>query len=351
MLYGRDAERALIGELLEAAGDSRSSVLVIWGVPGVGKTALLEDVQSTDGMQVLRARGVEAESQLPFAGLHQLLAPILGLLGDVPAPQADALGAALGLHEGRQGERFLVFAGCLSLLAAAAEHSPVLCVVDDAHWLDAASTDALLFVARRLSAEGAVLLVAARDNEGGYLDARGLPSLTLTGLDEAAADALLEERAGLRASSDVRQRLIEQTGGNALALLELPTTLSAEQLTGSQPLPEALPLTKQVEAAFGERARRLPDASQRLLPLAAAEGSGDLPTVLRAAASTGIAADALTPVEEAGLLRVAGTRFEFRHPLVRSAVYGFAASGLRRGVHAALAEALPAGEPQADRRA
>src|SRR4051794_7184569 len=352
MLYGRDAERALIGELLEAAGDSRSSVLVIWGVPGVGKTALLEDArEAADGMRVLTARGVESESQLAFAGLHQLLAPILEHLIDIPPPQAAALGAALGLREGRQSERFLVFAGCLSLLAAAAEQAPLLCVIDDAHWLDAASSDALLFVARRVRAEGIVVLMSARESEGGYLDARGLPSLTLGGLDEDAAAALLEQRAGLRAAADVRERLIEQTGGNALALLELPTALTADQLTGTQPLPEALPLTGQVEAAFLERTARLPEGAQRLLLVASAEASGDLATMLRAAERLGVAPEALSPVEEAGLLRVVGTRFEFRHPLVRSAVYGSAPSVLRRSAHGALAAALPGGEADADRRA
>jgi len=352
MLYGRDAERALIGELLEAAGYSQSSVLVIWGVPGVGKTALLQDARAAaNEMQVLIARGVESESQLAFAGLHQLLTPILEHLGDIPPPQADAVGAALGLREGRQSERFLVFAGCLSLLAAAAERAPLLCLIDDAHWLDAASSDALLFVARRVSAEGIVMLMSAREREGGYLDARGLPSLTLGGLNDDAAAALLEQRAGLRATADVRERLIEQTGGNALALLELPTALTADQLTGTQPLPEALPLTGQVEAAFLARTARLPAAAQRLLLVASAEASGDLATMLRAAERLGVAAEALSPVEEAGLLRVVGTRFEFRHPMVRSAVYGSAPSVLRRSAHAALAEALPADEAHPDRRA
>src|SRR4051794_48446 len=352
MLYGRDAERALIRELLEAAGHSRSSVLVIRGVPGVGKTALLDDArEAAREMQVLTARGVESEAQLPFAGLHQLLAPILGHLDEIPPPQADALGVALGLRDGDQSEPFLVFAGCLSLLAAAAEQTPVLCVIDDAHWLDPASSDALLFVARRVAAEGIVIVIAARESEGVHLDVRGLTSLTLGGLEGDAAVALLEKRAGPRASTDVCERLIEQTGGNALALLELPTALTDEQLIGTQPLPDALPLTGQVEAAFLERTARLPQPAQRLLLVAAAEATGDLGTVLRAAESFGVDAEALTAVEEAGLLRVAGTRFEFRHPLVRSALYGSAPSVLRRSAHAALAEAMLRDEAHADRRA
>src|SRR3954452_25231621 len=353
MLHGRDAERALVGELLEAARHSQSSVLIVRGDPGVGKTALLDDARDNAvDLQVLVARGVESESELPFAALHQLLGPVLGLLPEIPPPQAHALGAALGLNEGRGGEHFLVFAGCLSLLAAAAEKRPLLCIVDDAHWLDSASADALLFVARRLSADGVAILVGLRESERGHLETRDLPSLTLGGVDDEAAAALLEQGAGLSAAPAVRERLIEQTGGNALALLELPSDLTAAQMTGSEPLPDALPLTGQVEAAFLGRAVQLPEPAQQLLLVAAAEGTEDLPTVMRAAESFGAGPDALTAVEEAGLLRVRGSRFEFRHPLVRSAVYGAAPSVLRRAAHGALAAALPDDEgATADRRA
>jgi DNA-binding CsgD family transcriptional regulator len=352
MLHGRDAERSLIAELLDAARDSHSSVLVVRGEPGVGKSALLEDARDrASDMQVLTARGVESESELPFAAMHQLLGPVLGRLTEIPSPQASALGAALGLNEGRANERFLVFAGCLSLLAAAAEQRPVLCVVDDAHWLDAASADAVLFVARRLSAEPVAILVGTRDAERGHFEARDLPSLTLGGLDGEAAAALLQEGAGVSAAAAVRERLVEQTGGNALALLELPSGLTEAQMTGSEPLPDALPLTGQVEAAFLGRAVALAQPAQRLLLVAAADDSEHLPAVMRAAESLGAGPDALTAVEEAGLVRVRGTRVEFRHPLVRSAVYGAAPSALRRAAHGALAVALPDGEADADRRA
>src|SRR4051812_3658726 len=284
MLHGRDAERALVAELLDATRRSQSRVLIVRGEPGVGKTALLEDARDGAGdMHVLTARGVESESELPFAALHQLLGPVLERLPEVPGPQARALGAAIGLTEGSGSERFLVFAGCLSLLAAAAEQRPVLCVVDDAHWLDAASADAVLFVARRLSAEGVSMLVGTRDAQDGRFEAPGLPSLQLGGLDGDAAAALLEQGAGMSAAPAVRARLIEQTGGNALALLELPSGLTAAQMTGSMPLPDALPLTGQVEAAFLGRAVRLPEAAQRLLLVAAADDSEQLPTVMRAA--------------------------------------------------------------------
>jgi DNA-binding CsgD family transcriptional regulator len=351
MLHGRDAERALVAELLDAAHKSHSGALVLRGDPGVGKTALLEDARArATEMRVLSARGVESESELPFAALHQLLGPILGRLTEIPPPQASALGAALGLRQGRGIERFLVFAGCLSLLAAAAEERPVLCIVDDAHWLDAASADAVLFVARRVSAEGVVILVAARE-ERGHFDSRGLPALPLGGLDGVAAAALLEHGAGVSAAPAVRARLIEQTGGNPLALVELPGSLTEAQMTGSEPLPDALPLTAQVEAAFLDRALRLPESAQRLLLTAAAEDSEHLPTVMRAAERFGAGPSELTDVEEAGLLRVHGTRVVFRHPLVRSAVYGSAPSVLRRAAHGALAAALPDGEVDADRRA
>src|SRR4051794_24047308 len=351
MLHGRDAERALIGELLEAARHSQSSVLIVRGDPGVGKTALMDDARErASDLHVLSALGVQSESELPFAALHQLLSPILGLLEEIPAPQASALGAALGLNEGPGSERFLVFAGCLSLLAAAAETCPLVCIVDDGHWLDSASADALMFVARRLDAEGVAILVGARESERGHLETTGLKSLTLGGIDAKAAAALLEQGAGVSAAPAVRERLIEQTGGNALALLELPSALSAAQMTGSEPLPDALPLTDQVEAAFLGRAVQLPEPAQRLLLLAAAEGTEDLPTVMRAAESFGAGPEALTLVEETGLMRVRGSRFQFRHPLVRSAVYGAAPSVLRRGAHAALAAALPH-DDDADRRA
>jgi DNA-binding CsgD family transcriptional regulator len=206
----------------------------------------------------------------------------------------------------------------------------------------------VLFVARRLSAEGVAILVGARDVERGHFDARGLPSLTLGGLDGEAAAALLEEGAGVSAAAAVRERLVEQTGGNALALLELPSELTEAQMTGTEPLPDALPLTGQVEAAFLGRAVALPEPAQRLLLVAAADDSEHLPTVMRAAESFGAGPDALTVLEEAGLVRVRGTRVEFRHPLVRSAMYGSAPSALRRAAHGALAVAPPHADADAD---
>src|SRR5262245_53303822 len=352
MLYGRDGERARIGALLEEARASVSGALVLLGEPGIGKTAVLEDTRDRAAdMHVLTARGVESESELPFAAMHQLLRPALDHIDRLPGPQAEALRGALGLAEGSGQQRFLVFAGCLSLLSELAEHRPVLCLVDDAHWLDAGSSDALQFVARRLDAEGIVMLFAARDGELHAFDAADLPTLRLDGLDAEASATLLSRGVGVDAAPSVRQRLVEQTRGNALALLEVPTALSEAQLTGEAPLPDALPMTTQVESVFLERVRRLSDETQRLLLVAAADDSENVALVTRAAAALGVGPDALGVAEEAGLLSVHGNRLEFRHPLVRSAVYEGATSNDRRAAHGALADALVGDAEHADRRA
>jgi ATP/maltotriose-dependent transcriptional regulator MalT len=351
VLYGRDAEREAIRALLEGARASRSGVLVVRGEPGIGKTALLEDARdrATD-MHVLTARGVEAESELPFGALHQLIRPALGHVGELPEPQAAALRAALGLSEGGGEERFLVFAACLSLLSELSERRPVLCVIDDAHWFDEASADALRFVARRLDAEGVVMLFGAREGGPRTFDAPDLPSLTLDGLNPEAAAALLNRRIGTEATPFVRERLIEQTRGNALALVELPSALSEEQLAGVAPLPEVLPVPRELERVFLDRARTLPSATQRLLLVAAADDSEDVAVVVRAAAILGLPADALNAAEAGGLVSVRGRQVVFRHPLVRSALYGAATSADRRAAHGALAQVLADDESNVDRR-
>ncbi|HKA26759.1 MAG TPA: AAA family ATPase [Gaiellaceae bacterium] len=352
MLYGRDAERAQIGALLEDARASRSGALILRGEPGVGKTALLDDTRERAAdMHVLTAHGVESESELPFAGLHQLMRPAVGHIDRLPEPQAVALRVALGLEAGTAHERFLVFAGCLSLLAELADRRPVLCVVDDAPWLDSASAEALLFVARRVDAEGIVMLFGAREGDLGGFDAAGIPSLALEGLDREAASTLLAREAGVDVDSSVLDRLLEQAQGNALALMELPSALTEAQLAGDEPLPETLPLTRQVERIFLERVRRLPDDTQRLLLIAAADDSQHLAVVLAAASGLGDSRSALDTAERAGLVSVHGTRLYFRHPLVRSAVYGAATSSERRVAHGALAAAIHADGDDADRRA
>jgi DNA-binding CsgD family transcriptional regulator len=351
VLFGRDAERALIGALLDAARDSRSGALALRGEAGVGKTVLLEDARERAAdMHVLGARGVESESELPFAALHQLLRPALRHLDRLPGPQAAALRSALGLADGAGQERFLIYSACLSLLSELADERPVLCVVDDAHWLDSGSSDALQFVARRLDAEGVVLLFGAREGDVRRFEAPDVPSHTVGGLDAAAAAELLAHAAAA-AAPQVRERLLEQTHGNALALVELPAALSAAQLAGDEPLPEALPMTARLERVFHARVARLPAPTRLALLVAAADDSENAAVVERAVAALSAGALALSAAEDAGLLTIDGARLAFRHPLVRSAVYGAATSTERRAVHSALAAALEGDEEHADRRA
>jgi DNA-binding CsgD family transcriptional regulator len=348
VLVGRDAERAGITALLEAARGSCGGALVIRGVAGSGKSALLADTAAAAAdMTVLRTQGVESESPLAFAALQRLLRPLRKGVGGLPAPQRAALQAAFGEVEG-EGDRFLAFLGTLSLLADAAEEHPVLVIADDAHWLDKASAAALLFVTRRLQAERVALLFAARDGDASGFDAGELPCLTLGGLSGEAAGQLLRRRAPEDVDAAVRDRLVAATGGNPLALGELSGVLSADQLSGRAPLPEQLPLTGGVERAFLDRYRRLPEAAQRFLLVTAADDTARLPVVRDAAGRLDAGDDALDAVEQAGLLRVDGDVLTLYHPLVRSAVYRAATSAQRRAAHLALADAL---DGDADRRA
>ena len=351
MLVGRGTEQAAIGTLLDDARNSQGGSLVIRGVAGSGKSTLLADaIASTSDMRVLRTQGVESESPLAFAALQRLLWPLRRQLDDLPKPQAAALGAALGESEG-DGDRFLVFLGVLSMLADAAEEQPVLVCVDDAQWLDEASAAALLFVARRLQAERIALLFTVRDGEQSQFDATDLPALVLGGIATDDAATLLAGAGGTETIDPaVRDRLVETTGGNPLALVELAGALTHEQLTGAASLPAELPLTGGVERAFGDRYRRLPEPAQQLLLVAAADDSGRLGVVRSAAAGLGADDAALDEVERSGLLRVEGDCVALYHPLVRSAVYRTATSAQRRAAHDALAGALDATGDR-DRRA
>ncbi len=344
MLHGRDTELAAIAALLDEAWASRGGALVLRGQPGVGKSALLaEAVATAEGMRVLRTQGVESEAPLAFAALHRLLRPVTPYRGRLPVRQARALRTAFGEEDGVDGvdvDRFAVFLGALSLLSEAAEDAPVLAVVDDAHWLDDASAAALLFVARRVQAERIALLFAAREGDVRRFDSADLPALTVSGLGESDAIALLTERAGTAVTADVVAALVARTGGNPLALAELPGALSAAQLGGHAPLPPELPVTDGVKRVFLDRARRLPASAQKLLLIAAADDSGRIATVRKAAATLGVDDDALDAVEGSGLLRIRDGEVELRHPLVRSAVYTAATSTARRQVHRALADAL-----------
>jgi DNA-binding CsgD family transcriptional regulator len=351
VLLGRDAERARIAGLLDEVREGRSGVLVLRGEPGVGKSALLADaIERAAGMTVLTGGGIESETHLPYAGLHQIVRPVLSCLEHLPSPQARALRGALGLETGVGDELFLVSLAVLSLLAEAAEHAPVLCVVDDAHWLDDASSESLVFAARRLKAEAIAILFAARDTEVRRFDAPGLDEQWLSGLDADAAGGLLDRMTDVPLSPEARERLIGGTGGNPLALIELSSTLSQAELSGLEPLAEPLPVGSRIESAFLSRVRRLPEATQTILLVAAAEDTGDAATVLAAAERLGVELNALDAAERAGLVQIRGPQLDFRHPLIRSAVYQSTTLSQRLAVHEALASVL-VGEANLDRRA
>ncbi|MEV7008466.1 AAA family ATPase [Streptosporangium sp. NPDC051022] len=334
MLHGRAAEQAVIDRLLADARAGRSGALLVRGEPGIGKTALLDYAASSGEMRVIRGTGVEWEAELPFAGLHLLLRPVLDRADALPEQQKRALRAAFGLASVQAGDRLLVGLAVLSLLSELAEDGPLLMLIDDAQWLDRASTDALLFAARRLDAEGIALLLAAREP----FAAQGIAELPLEGLDATAAAALL----GGEVSPVVRYRVLAEARGNPLALIELPKAALGDGT--------ALPLTGRVQDAFLGQVKRLPEATQGLLAVASAEDTGDLEIVLRAAAGFGDHLEDLHPAESADLVRVNAGTVIFRHPLVRAAVYQGIPPSLRLAVHRALAEALD-GPDDADRRA
>jgi hypothetical protein len=349
LLHGRVRECGMVDGLIAGARQRRSAVLVVRGEAGIGKSALLDHAAAAGGVTVLRARGVEAESELSYAALHQLLHPVLGRAAQLPAPQSAALRAAFGLDDGRP-DRFRVSLAVLSLLAEAAEERPLLCLVDDAQWLDRPSTDALLFCARRLEAEGVVLLFAARDDERPPFEAPGLAELRLAGIADDAAVELVTAHAPAGLAPVVRDELVRLTRGNPLALAELPGALDPDQLAGLRALPDPLPLTRAVEQAYLRRVRLLPPDTQALLEVAAAEDVGDVATVLAAAAVLGHPPEALDAAERSGLVAVTVDGLQFFHPLARSAIYGAATYSRRRCVHGALAEVLDTDE-QRDRHA
>ena len=347
MLVGRDPERAQLGSLVELARHGSAGSVVVRGEPGIGKSALLDAVVADVGdATVLTTQGLEAEAPLAFAALHRLLRPVLRLRDGLPAPQARALGVAFGEEDGPGVEPFLVAVATLSMLTAAAEEKLVLCVVDDAHWLDSASADALLFCARRLGADRVVMVFAAREGTEETFDPQGLPEMVLSGLDRESARALLSAHQGGAPAEEVAERLVVETRGNPLALMELPGELSLAQLQGFVALPTQLHLTAHVERSFLDRCRRLPSRVQLLLLLAAADDTGDRAVVRRASAGLGVGEPALEAALESGLLSVDGGSVRVRHPLLRSAVYQAATAADRRLVHQALADALAgAGDP------
>ena len=341
-LVGRQREREALDRLLEAARGGRGAVLVVHGEPGVGKTALLEYAREAgQEFRVVQTIGVEGEMELPFAALQQLCSPILELMKRLPMPQRDALAVAFGVSAGEAPNPFLVGLAVLGLLSEAAEEQPLLCVVDDAQWLDRASARALAFLARRLLAEKIALVFAARE-PGDVL--AGLPELHVLSLGRRDARTLLESALPARLDEHVLDRIVAETRGNPLALLELPRGLTPTQLAGGFGLPVAVPLSASIEESFTRRLANLPGDARRLLLVAAADPVGDPALVWRAAQRLGIPESVAETVEAQGLLEL-GTRVVFRHPLVRSAVYRAAGLKERRAVHRALAEAT---DPQID---
>ena len=337
-LYGRDAELAVLGDLLDQARNGASGTLVLRGDPGIGKTALVtQATAAADGFRVIRVAGIEEESELPFAGLHLLLRPVLDRISALPDVQAEALRGALGLAKAGPADRFLVGLAVLSLLAELAADQPLLCVVDDAQWLDRASADALLFAARRLDTESIVLLLCART---GAFAAAGLPELSLKGLSAQAAIELIGDSVPVSR----RYRVLAEAAGNPLALLELPRVLDIAAPEGP------LPLTDRLRSAFESRFAGLPALTRTALLVAAAEGTGDLGPILRAAGTFGASLADLDAARAVGLIEADGGALTFRHPLIRAAVHHTAPLALRRAVHQALAAALDA-PGQADRRA
>jgi DNA-binding CsgD family transcriptional regulator len=345
----RDAEREALDGLLAHARNGESGVLVVRGEPGIGKTALLRYVAGqASGLRVEQVASAEAEMELPFAGVHQLCVPLLDYLATLPQPQRDALNVALGVAPGEVPDRFLVGLAVLGLLSAAAEEQPLLCLVEDAQWLDAASGLILGFVARRLLAESIALVVSVREPDTRH-DFDGLPELVLDGLGEDDARTLLTRALPGRLDARVRDRIVAETRGNPLALLDLPRTRSAAQLAGGFDLLPATDLPRRLENHYLEIVGGLPEATQQLLLLAAAEPIGDATLVWRAAYGLGLEGSSLAPAEDADLVEV-GSRVRFRHPLVRSAVYRAATLSERRAAHRALAEVTDA-EKDPDHRA
>src|SRR5580704_12571483 len=299
MLRGRHNERDVLNRQLQRVRAGKSSVLVVRGEAGVGKTALLEYVaERASWCRIVRVAGVESEMELAFAGLHQLCAPMLDALDGLPGPQRDALRVAFGLQDGAASNRFLVALAILSLLAEAAETQPLVCLVDDAQWLDRASVQALTFVARRLLAERIAVVFAVR--EPSHVDElTGLPELVVGGLADDDARWLLASALPGRLDEHVRDQIVAETRGNPLALLELPRGLTPAELAGGFGLPDARPLASRIEETFVQRVRALPRETQRLLLVAAAEPVGDVSLLWRAADQLGIRGSAGRPAEEA----------------------------------------------------
>lgn len=340
-LLGRRGACARLERLVAEVRDGRSGALVLRGEAGIGKTELLKHLlERADGLRTVRAVGIESEMEISYAALHQFCRPVLDRLDAIPEPQRDALAIAFGLHAGPPPDRFLVGLATLSLVAEAASERPLVCVVDDAQWLDQASAATLAFVARRLLAESVLLVFAVREPTPVRV-LEGLPELAVTALDDGSSRALLDRTVAGPLDARVRERILAETRGNPLAILELPRTLTAAELGAGLGGPSGQPLSRRIEQQFRHRVEDLPPETQLLLVLAAAEPVGDGHLLRRAATRLGIDVDALAHGDAAELVSL-DTQVRFRHPLVRSAVYQLATPADRRAVHRAIADSIDA---------
>ena len=342
MFVGRERERARIDRLLQDARAGRSGALLLHGDAGIGKTALMRwAIGRASGMRILRARGIETESDIPFAGLADLLAPLLDRVDDIPEVQARALRGALALGPAAPHDRFTVPAGLLSLLAGAAEEQPLLVAIDDAQWLDEASVEAFLFAGRRVEAEGIAMLGSLRD--GTAVAGMEVPWLERLRVAPLADDEARELLGGERLAPAVADRLVSTAAGNPLALLEIPSLLSDGQRAGREPLEEPLRPGTGVERAFRRALDALDDRPARALLVAACAHTGRIDAIAAALGHASLALDDLAPAERAGLIAAGDGELEFRHPLLRSTAYHAASATERRAVHAAhVAASAPA---------
>lgn len=351
MILGREAEQAALLRVLDGARVGRAQTLVVRGEAGIGKTSLIEFARGrADGMTVVSATGVEAEAELEFSGLVELCRPLLRHLDALTEFQAEALRGALGLTAPTGTDRFSVGAATLELLATAAEDRPLLLTVDDAQWVDRASADALRFAARRLHADPVALVFGVRDGDPAGFDSAGFTELRLTGLDEGAAGRLLATAAGRDVAPGLVRQLHQETGGNPLALLELPDRLAPEQLDGELPVTGPLPTATRIRESFARRIGELPEPAQRAVLVVAVSTDDRAEVVTAALGRLDLGLDALAPAEDAGLVVLRDGRLRFRHPLLRAAVYESAGRAGRRAAHRALAESL-SGDGALERRA
>jgi DNA-binding CsgD family transcriptional regulator len=348
VLLGREKDEERLGHLLASVRDGLSACIVLRGDPGIGKTALLEQVvDAASDMHILGLAGIESEMELPYAALHRLLLPMLRRSDQLPPPQRDALGAAFGVISGPPPDKFLVGLAVLTLIADAAVTRPVLCAIDDTQWLDRESTTVLAFVARRLLAEGVVMIFCARESSEPSNLLVGLPEHNLEALNDDDAMALLD-RTHLGVDRTVAHRIVAEAGGNPLAVIEFTRNLTPAQVSGQRLLTGPLPMTHRLESHFRDQVLQLPREAQTLLLIASAESTGEPDLVWRASIRLGVTPDDLATVDLGEFLTLT-PEITFRHPLIRSAVYNTASPRARRGVHDALAKAVD--ENDRDRRA